>query len=106
MQPVSAITSWSHNKKGFRGIQKLNLYGSNAENDPGWDLKKFTLLGNIDTSREAKAEFTAASLRAADGKSLGKFRWIVWAVFPISDSGGGENTTFQELSVEILSLDQ
>ena len=106
VQPVSAITSWSHNKKGFRGIQKLNLYGSNAENDPGWDLKKFTPLGNIDTSKEAKAEFTAASLCAADGKSLGKFRWIVWSVFPISDSGGGENTTFQELSVEILSLDQ
>lgn len=35
VQPVSAITSWSFNQKGFRGVQKLLLYGSNAQSDPG-----------------------------------------------------------------------
>ena len=97
---VSAITSWSHNYKGMRGAQKLVLYGSDAATDPGWDLSKFTPLGTIDTTGEAKAQFTAASLRAAEGKSLGKFRWIVWAVSPVTETGGGENTAFQELAVE------
>ena len=101
VRPVSAITSWSHNWKGFRGTQKLALYGSGAATDPGWDLSRFAPLGTIDTSSETESNFTAASLRAAAGQSLGQFRWIVWAVSPISDHGGGENTAFQELSVEI-----
>ena len=98
VKSVSAVTSWSHNAKGFRGNQKLVLFGSNAASDPGWNLSKFTPLGTIDTSKETKAKFHAASLRAAEGKSLGKFRWIVWAVSPISNKQ--ENTAFQELSVE------
>ena len=102
VQSVSAITSWSHNWKGFRGAQKLVLYGSNAATDPGWDLKRFTPLGTIDPTGETKAEFTAASLRASAGKSLGEFRWIVWAVSPVTERGNGENTAFQELSVEFV----
>jgi len=98
-EPVSAITSWSHNFKNRRGAQRLTLYGSAAATDPGWDLSKLTPLGTIDTTGKGKSNFTAASLRAADGKSLGKFRWIVWSVAPIS--GNGENTAFQELAVEI-----
>ena len=99
VQPVAAINSWSHNWRKFRGAQKINLYGSASQTDPGWNLSKLTPLGTIDTASRPKANFTAASLRAADGKSLGEFRWIVWAVSPISDKG--ENTAFQELSVEI-----
>ena len=97
---VQAVTSWSHHYKGARGTQKLAIYGSNATTDPGWDLSKFTALGTIDTTDRAKSEFTAASLRAAEGGSLGTFRWIVWAVSPVTAAGGGENTAFQELSVE------
>ncbi|TWT80739.1 Alpha-L-fucosidase [Planctomycetes bacterium CA13] len=104
LQPVAAITSWSFNQKGFRGAQKLVLYGSSAGTDPGWDLTRFTPLGTIDTSGEAEADFTAASLRASDGKTLGKFRWIVWAVSPVTETGGGENTAFQEFSVEISKM--
>ena len=56
---------------------------------------------SIDTTGEAKANFTAASLRAAAEQSLGQFRWIVWAVSPVTRNGGGENTAFQELTVEV-----
>ncbi len=97
---VSAITSWSFAFKGRRGVQRLALYGSNSPTDPGWDLRNFTPLGSIDTTGTAKSGFTAASLRAAAGSSLGSFRWILWAVSPASDAGNGENTAFQELAVE------
>lgn len=100
VRSVSTITSWSHNWKGFRGAQKVVLYGSGSATDPGWDLKKYVPLGTIDTTGEIGANFTAASLRAADGKSLGKFRWIVWAVSPVVRNGVAENTAFQEFSVE------
>ncbi|VGO15666.1 hypothetical protein PDESU_04251 [Pontiella desulfatans] len=102
VKSVSAISSWSHNMKGFRGAQKLALYGSAATADPGWDLSRYAPLGSIDTTGAAKAPFTAASLQAAEGKRLGEFRWIVWAVSPISEKGGGENTAMQELFVECI----
>ena len=99
-QSVSAITSYSFNYKGIRGAQNLVVYGSDAATDPGWDLSDFTPLGTIDTG-EATANYTAASLRAAAGQSLGKFRWIVWAVSPVTENGGGENTAFAELNVAL-----
>ena len=37
-----------------------------------------------------------ATVRVSDGKPLGSYRWLVWAVFPINDS---ENTVYQELQV-------
>jgi hypothetical protein len=100
VQAVAAITSWSYNQSRSRGAQKIALYGSNAATDPGWDLTKFTPLGTIDTG-PAKANYTAASLRAVEGQSLGQFRWIVWSVSPVTANGGGENTAFQELHVEV-----
>ena len=103
VKAVSAITSWSHNWKGIRGAQKLVLYASDAATDPGWDLKKYLPLGTIDTTGKPRAEFAAASLRAAAGQSLGNFRWVVWAVSPVTRNGIAENTAFQELSVEALS---
>lgn len=102
VQSVSAITSWSFNQNQKRGVQKLTLFVSNANTDPGWklsDRSRFTPLGSIDTRSAATEEFTAASLRAQDGKSLGNFRWIVWEVSPVSKSR--ENTAFQELNVEV-----
>ena len=95
---VSAVTSWSYAMGGSRGSQNLTIYGSNSDSDPGWELNQMTPLGTIDTG-ETQAKYTAASLRALDGKTLGTFRWIVWAVRPISDVGGGENTAMQELHV-------
>lgn len=101
VKPVGAITSWSHNMGTRRGPQKVTLYGSKAAADPGWELNKFARLGTIDTTRTPTANFTAASLRAKAGQSLGDFRWIVWSVSPVTKAGGGENTAFQELAVEI-----
>ena len=100
-KPVSAVTSWAHNEGGKRGAQMLTVYGSNAATNPGWELSSFTPLGTLEIGK-TDSKFTAASLRAVDGKSLGTFRWIVWAVQPISSGGGGENTSFQELSVEFV----
>jgi len=99
---VTAITSWSHAKNSNRGNQKVTLYGSDSAKDPGWDLSKLTPIGSIDTAGAAKADFTAASLRSTTGQILGNFRWIVWAVSPVSTAGGGENTAFQELAVELV----
>ena len=100
---VAAITSWSY-KQGRRGSQKITLYGSKSPKDPGWniaDRSRFQPLGSIDTSSIKSKTFTAASLRATEGKSLGTFRWVVWSVSPVTSSGGGENTSFQELGVEL-----
>jgi hypothetical protein len=99
---VSAVTSWSFNMGGVRGAQKLTVYASNASSDPGWELQKFIAIGTIETGK-ATSEYTAASLRATEGKTLGEFRWIVWAVSPVTDIGGGENTAFQEIAVEVLT---
>ena len=100
LQPVTAVTSWSVNQGNTRATQKLTIYGSNAAKDPGWDLNKLTPLGTIHTGKQ-KSPFVAASLRAINSNTLGKFRWIVWRVAPVSDLGGGENTAFQELAVTI-----
>ena len=100
---VAAITSWSY-KQGKRGSQKITLYGSKSPTDPGWniaDRSRFQPLGSIDTTSIKSKTFTAASLRATKGESLGTFRWVVWSVSPVTSSGGGENTSFQELGVEL-----
>ena len=99
VKPVMAITTWSYNVKGVRGAQKLTLYGSDSHSDPGWNLTAYKALCTIDT-RATKDKFVATALQAPDGKNLGSYRWIVWAVSPISNAGGGENTAFQEFAVE------
>jgi hypothetical protein len=99
--PVSAISSWSFNQNGNRGRQLVTIYGSNAATDPGWrvnDPAKFTALGSIDTVSLPAAPFTAASLCAPPGKSLGTFRWIVWETSPVTSAL--ENTAWQEFSVK------
>ena len=83
-----------------RGAQRLTLYGSASDQDPGWDTNKLTPIGSIDTRGNPGALFQAASLRAAEGESFGQFRWIVWQVAPVSSKSGGEHTAFQELQVE------
>lgn len=98
---VSAITSWTHNRNGVRGSQKLTIYGSDTKRDPGWDLddrSRFTPLGSIDTTSLESRPYQAVSLRASDGESLGRFRWIVWRVAPVTNKN--ENSAFQELAVQ------
>jgi hypothetical protein len=100
-RPLAAITSWSFNQNSNRGPQTVSLFGSNATSDPGWntaDATRFAPLGSLDTTALPAGKFTAASLRARPGQSLGSFRWIVWTVSPVTSAG--ENTAFQELAVE------
>jgi hypothetical protein len=102
-KPVRAITSWSFNQNGNRGRQCLTLFGSNSPTDPGWntaDSTRFIPLCTIDTTSLPSAEFQAASWRARAGESLGSFRWILWRVSPVTALG--ENTAFQELTVETV----
>jgi hypothetical protein len=101
VKSVQAISSWSFNQNGNRGRQSVTLYGSNSATHPGWnvdDSSCFVPLGSIDTASLADAAITASSLRAPKGKSLGKFRWIVW--HSSSVTGMGENTAWQELRIE------
>jgi hypothetical protein len=99
-QSVSAIRSWSTDWKGVRGTQKLTLYASDSASDPGWnveDRSRFTPLASIDTTGWKDGKFNSVELRAKDGHTLGRFRWIVWKVQPVTQRG--ENTAFQELQV-------
>jgi len=100
--PVTQVNSWSFNMGGNRGAQKFLLYASDSAADPGWDIsdaKKFTLVAEVDTRAEKVQDFSATSVRRSAGAPLGSFRWLVWALAPISDNAGGENTSFQEFQV-------
>jgi len=97
---VTAVNTWS-SSYGGRAAQRLTLYGSNHPIGPGWTLadgSRFTPIGSIDTTALPLRAFTATSLRAPRGGSLGTYRWILWHVSPISDLA--ENTSFQAFSVE------
>lgn len=101
IKKVTAVNSWSFNKGGTRGGQKVLIYGSAAKVNPGWDVtnrKKFVPLGSLDTNGQKIDEYNAVSLRARNSDTLGKFRWIIWKVSPANQQG--ENTAFQELAVE------
>lgn len=101
VKTVVAITSWTFDMNEVRGKQKLTIYGSHSLNDPGWNLSQYTAVGSIDTTADSIKDYSAVSLRARSGKSLGSFRWIVWAVAPVSSAGPEENSAFQEFAVEI-----
>ena len=99
---IAAINSWSYQQGGKRGAQQIAIYASAHPTDPGWnvsDKSKFTPLGTISTKGQKLEDFAALSLRPKNNKPLGKFRWIVWQVEPVT--GAGENTAFQELGVEL-----
>ncbi|MDF7797973.1 PDZ domain-containing protein [Pontiellaceae bacterium B1224] len=100
VKPVSVITSWTYNQGGSRGAQKVTLYGSASKKNPGWNLnsKKFVPIGSFDTRKLEDNDFTGVAFTAGAGNTLGSFRWIVWQVSPVTERG--ENSAFQELSVE------
>ncbi|WP_182869033.1 PDZ domain-containing protein [Stieleria mannarensis] len=100
LKDISAITSWSANYGGVRGAQRWTVYGCDSATDPGWNVQdhsKFTPLTSIDTRAASRDAFNAVSLRSKPGRSLGRFRWIIWSVTPVTERG--ENTAFQELGV-------
>jgi hypothetical protein len=87
----------TYSRGGERGRQNFVLYGSSSAADPGWnitDAKRFTPVCAVDARQDAECK--ATSIRASEGKPLGSYRWLVWAVFPINDA---ENTVYQELQV-------
>ena len=99
-RPSGTGSSWSFNLNKNRGAQSVTLYGSASEKDPGWTIsegKRFVPIGSFDTTQMENGKFNAVSLKAAPGKTLGSFRWIVWKVSPVSPKQ--ENTAFQELEV-------
>ncbi len=101
-KPIAQINTFSFNQGGDRGRQRFVLYASTADTDPGWkvqDPRIFAPLIDVDTRKPAEADFTATSIRQTDGKPLGTYRWLVWAVAPVTTNGGGENTAFQEFQV-------
>ena len=85
-----------------RAKQNYILYGSNAATDPGWnvaDAAVFTPIMAVDTREVEPQEFEVTSVRRSDGKPVGSYRWLVWAVSPITGEIGGENSAYQELQV-------
>ncbi len=97
---VSYVNSWSFSQNGNRGPQRFTLFGSRAENDPGWDVadrKKLTPIAEVDITDERVKAFLVTSIRRSDGKELGAFRWLVWVTDPVTRRN--ENTAFQEFQV-------
>jgi len=99
IKPIQSVKTWTYNMAGKRGNQRLQIFGSSANQDPGWDTTHFTPLGTIDTTSQAINHFTSTSLTPTKCKTLGSYRWILWKVHPLNDSG--ENTAFQEFAVEL-----
>ena len=84
-----------------RRLLNFVLYGSTAESDPGWNVRDahlFTPIIDLVARDTGKCECAATSIRQSGGKSLGSYRWLVWAVTPITYDGGS-NTAIQELQV-------
>ena len=99
---IGQVNTFSYNQNRNRGRQRFVLYGSPAAADPGWnveDRKVFTPIIDLDTLKDPETDFVATRVRQSGGKPLGSYRWLVWAVAPVTDSAGGENTAFQEFQV-------
>jgi hypothetical protein len=102
VKSVGAVLTFSYNQNKNRGRQNFVLYGSAAAADPGWDVldaRVFTPLAVVDTPADPASVYVGTLVRAAGGAPLGSYRWLVWRVYPVTDSAGGENTAFQECQV-------
>jgi hypothetical protein len=99
---IAQVNTFSYNQNGNRGRQRFVLYGSRATADPGWNVEDpavFTPLIDLDTARAPRSDFVGTSVRRSGGRPLGSYRWLVWAVSPVTSVAGGENTAFQEFQV-------
>jgi hypothetical protein len=104
---VTQVNTFSYNQGGNRGAQRFVLYGSTSTRDPGWpakDASKFTPIADVDSGKTGVSEFVATSIRRNPDAVLGVYRWLVWAVSPVTQTAGGENTAFQELQVTARPL--
>jgi hypothetical protein len=97
---IASVATWSYNLGGRRGPQKFVLFGSNVATDPGWNRDKFTSIAEVDTTGQKTAEFPATIIRAAAGKSLGSYRWLMWVAYPVTSIA--ENTAFQEFQINAV----
>ena len=98
VKSIAQVNSFSSGRT--RARQSFVLYGSNAASDPGWnvaDATVFTRVIAVDSRPVVLTEYEATSIRHSAGKPLGSYRWLVWAVSPVTGEIGGENTAFQEL---------
>ena len=95
---IAAVNTWSFNQNGNRGAQRFALFGSSAADDPGWDIAKFAPIIEVDTRGTPVEKFQGTSVRGADSKPAGAFRWLLWIAYPVT--AAGENTAFQEFQVE------
>jgi len=101
---IAQVNTYSFNLGGKRGRQIFELYGSTAA-DPGFDVASpaYTLLARVDTTGKDNSRFVGTSIQAANGESLGKYRWLVWLVSPVNEAPG-ENTAYQEFDVRVTPV--
>jgi len=102
VKSIAQVNTYSFNQGAVRGRQCFGLYGSTAASDPGWnveDSRVFTPIVGVDTQTTPKTDFVATSIRRSNGTPLGSYRWLVWAVSPVTPVAGGENTALQEFQV-------
>ena len=100
VQPIAAVRTWSYHQQGKRGNQHWTLYGSDSEEEPGWEVEdatRFTPIAEVNTMSMAIDRFQATSVQPAGKRSLGSFRWLIWVVRPVTNIH--ENTAMQEFQV-------
>ena len=51
------------------------------------------------TRNKPATDFIATSVRQSGGQSLGSYRWLIWAIAPVTETAGGENSAFQKFQV-------
>ena len=101
LRRVTQVNTYSFNMGGTRGNQRFTLYGSESPTDPGWDTDKYSLIAEVDTVGAPIQKYLATSIRRGGTAPLGTYRWLLWAVSPVSDSAGGENSAYQEFQIVI-----
>ena len=97
---VTSVTTISYNESGKRGAQRYLLFGSTSPQDPGWGFTKdsgYRFVGEVDTRGSEVEMFHATRLVSSTG-GLGRFRWLLWVVYPVTEIG--ENTAFQEFIID------
>jgi hypothetical protein len=102
VKSIARVNTFSFNQGGNRGQQRFVLYGSSATSDPGGNVEdphRFSPIIDLDTKTVYPTDFVATSVRQGEGKPLGRYRWLVWAVWPVNETADGENTAFQEFQV-------
>ncbi len=100
VQRVAAVRTWSYHQNRNRGPQHWTLYGSDSDDDPGWDVddaERFVPIVEVNTLGRAVDRFQATSVQRAGNRALGSFRWLIWAVRPVTAIQ--ENTAMQEFQV-------